>query len=167
MAPRQTKPTWGRGRIVAPLFSRRTLVRGFDNPGLGRGQWPSSRSGDRRAGASVAGSRHRRRARRACATARFAGAKPQGGLWVYLETIGFGARAGKNGDGVHVHMTNISNLPVEPLEVEYPLTVLRYEPVDGSGGAGPRPIASRGSTGSGGSPLPGGGQRRSRRVRRL
>jgi N-methylhydantoinase B len=35
-----------------------------------------------------------------------------------------------------VHMTNTSNLPVEAFEVEYPLTVLRYELVDGSGGAG-------------------------------
>jgi N-methylhydantoinase B len=74
------------------------------------------------------------------ATASFAGADPQDGhLWVYLETIGggSGARAHKDGlDGVHVHMTNTSNLPVEALEVEYPLTVLRYELVDGSGGAG-------------------------------
>ena len=29
-----------------------------------------------------------------------------------------------------------SNLPVEALEIEYPLTLLRYELVDGSGGAG-------------------------------
>ena len=76
----------------------------------------------------------------AYATASFAGADPQDGhLWVYLETIGggSGARAEKDGlDGVHVHMTNTSNLPVEALEVEYPLTVLRYELVDGSGGAG-------------------------------
>jgi N-methylhydantoinase B len=76
----------------------------------------------------------------ACATASFAGAHPEDGrLWVYLETIGggSGARAGKEGlDGVHVHMTNTSNLPVEALEVEYPLTVLRYELVDGSGGVG-------------------------------
>jgi N-methylhydantoinase B len=33
-------------------------------------------------------------------------------------------------------MTNTSNLPVEALEVEYPLTVRCYELVDGSGGAG-------------------------------
>ena len=33
-------------------------------------------------------------------------------------------------------MTNTSNLPVEALEIEYPLTLLRYELVDGSGGAG-------------------------------
>jgi N-methylhydantoinase B len=75
-----------------------------------------------------------------CTTASFSGADPRDGrLWVYLETIGggSGARAGKDGlDGVHVHMTNTSNLPVEALEVEYPLTVLRYELVDGSGGAG-------------------------------
>jgi N-methylhydantoinase B len=74
-----------------------------------------------------------------CATASFAGDDPEDGLWVYLETIGggSGARAQKDGlDGVHVHMTNTSNLPVEALEVEYPLTVLRYELVDGSGGAG-------------------------------
>jgi N-methylhydantoinase B len=75
----------------------------------------------------------------ACATASFSGADPDGRLWVYLETIGggSGARAGKDGlDGVHVHMTNTSNLPVEALEVEYPLTVRCYELVDGSGGAG-------------------------------
>jgi len=76
----------------------------------------------------------------ACATASFSGADPADGrLWIYLETIGggSGARASKDGlDGVHVHMTNTSNLPVEALEVEYPLTVLRYELVDGSGGAG-------------------------------
>jgi N-methylhydantoinase B len=33
-------------------------------------------------------------------------------------------------------MTLTSNLPVEALEVDYPLTVLRYELVDGLGGAG-------------------------------
>ncbi|MBX9700754.1 MAG: hydantoinase B/oxoprolinase family protein, partial [Acetobacteraceae bacterium] len=59
--------------------------------------------------------------------------------WAYLETIGggFGARATKDGlDGVHVHNTNTSNLPVEALETEYPLTLLAYELVEGSGGAG-------------------------------
>jgi N-methylhydantoinase B len=75
-----------------------------------------------------------------CASATFIGAHPTtGDLWVYLETIGggSGARATKDGlDGVHVHMTNTSNLPAEALEVEYPLTLLRYELVDGSGGAG-------------------------------
>ncbi|HUZ65650.1 MAG TPA: hydantoinase B/oxoprolinase family protein [Acetobacteraceae bacterium] len=75
-----------------------------------------------------------------CASATFIGTQPaDGSLWVYLETIGggSGARATKDGlDGVHVHMTNTSNLPAEALELEYPLTLLRYELVDGSGGAG-------------------------------
>ncbi|MGO1074205.1 hydantoinase B/oxoprolinase family protein [Inquilinus sp. CA228] len=75
-----------------------------------------------------------------CASATFMGRDPKtGDLWVYLETIGggSGARAGKDGlDGVHVHMTNTSNLPAEALELEYPLTLLRYELVDGSGGPG-------------------------------
>ncbi len=75
-----------------------------------------------------------------CASATFTGSDPAtGALWVYLETIGggSGARADKDGlDGVHVHMTNTSNLPAEALELEYPLTLLRYELVDGSGGGG-------------------------------
>jgi N-methylhydantoinase B len=69
----------------------------------------------------------------------FDGRNPDGSPWIYLETIGggSGARAGKDGlDGVQVHMTNTSNLPVEALETEYPLTLLRYELVDGSAGAG-------------------------------
>jgi N-methylhydantoinase B len=83
----------------------------------------------------------------ACFSATFVGERPEDrSLWVYLETIGggSGARASKDGlDGVHVHMTNTSNLPVEALELEYPLTLLRYELVDGSGGAG----AQRGGMG--------------------
>lgn len=73
------------------------------------------------------------------AVASFDGKRADNSLWVYLETIGGGngARWNKDGlDGVHVHMTNTSNLPVEALEVEYPITLLRYELVDGSGGAG-------------------------------
>ncbi|MGI8428783.1 MAG: hydantoinase B/oxoprolinase family protein [Solirubrobacteraceae bacterium] len=76
----------------------------------------------------------------ACFSVTFVGQKPADrSLWVYLETIGggSGARHAKDGlDGVHVHMTNTSNLPVEALELEYPLTLLRYELVDGSGGPG-------------------------------
>ena len=76
----------------------------------------------------------------ACFSITFVGHQPHdNAIWVYLETIGggSGARAGKDGlDGVHVHMTNTSNLPVEALELEYPLTLMRYELVDGSGGAG-------------------------------
>jgi N-methylhydantoinase B len=73
-------------------------------------------------------------------SATFVGARPDdGNIWVYLETIGggSGARSTKDGlDGVHVHMTNTSNLPVEALEGEYPLTLLRYELVENSGGPG-------------------------------
>jgi N-methylhydantoinase B len=75
-----------------------------------------------------------------CTVATFIGQRAEdGAIWVYLETMGggAGARATKDGlDGVHVHVTNTSNLPVEALETEYPLTLLRYELVDGSGGVG-------------------------------
>src|SRR5262249_32403841 len=76
----------------------------------------------------------------ACTVAYFIGKRPHdGSTWVYLETIGggSGARASKDGlDGVHVHTTNTSNLPVEALEIEYPLTLMRYELVEDSGGVG-------------------------------
>jgi len=76
----------------------------------------------------------------ACTVATFVGQRADDGrIWVYLETMGggFGARPTKDGlDGVHVHVTNTSNLPLEALEQEYPLTLLRYELIDGSGGLG-------------------------------
>ena len=59
--------------------------------------------------------------------------------YVYVETIGggSGARFNKDGlDAVHVHMTNTSNLPVEALEMEYPLMVEKYALSENSGGAG-------------------------------
>jgi N-methylhydantoinase B len=59
--------------------------------------------------------------------------------YVYLETLGggAGARLGRDGmDGIQVHVTNTSNLPVEALENEYPLLVEEYGLVPGSGGAG-------------------------------
>ena len=73
-------------------------------------------------------------------TAVFAGADPRtGDDYVYLETLGggFGGRAAKDGkDGVQVHITNTSNLPVEAIEMEYPLRVVSYRLVANSGGAG-------------------------------
>jgi N-methylhydantoinase B len=75
----------------------------------------------------------------ACTVATFIGQKADGSTWVYLETMGGGggARATKDGlDGIHVHATNTSNLPVEALEIEYPLTLMRYELVQDSGGVG-------------------------------
>jgi N-methylhydantoinase B len=70
----------------------------------------------------------------------WSGVDPRSGqYYVYLETIGggSGARASKDGlDGVQVHITNTSNLPVECLEMEYPLLVEEYALVPDSGGAG-------------------------------
>lgn len=73
-------------------------------------------------------------------TMTFFGLHPRNGqFFTYLETVGggFGARASKDGlDGVQVHITNTSNLPVECLESDYPLLVERYELVKDSGGPG-------------------------------
>ncbi|MCP3469033.1 hydantoinase B/oxoprolinase family protein [Bradyrhizobium sp. CCGUVB1N3] len=70
----------------------------------------------------------------------FAGTNPQTGQpYVYLETLGggMGARNDRDGkDGVQVHITNTSNLPVEAIEMEYPLRVEEYGLVADSGGAG-------------------------------
>jgi N-methylhydantoinase B len=59
--------------------------------------------------------------------------------FAYYETVGGGAGAGPAGDGlsgVHVHMTNTLNTPVEALEYAYPFRVRRYSLRQGSGGAG-------------------------------
>ncbi len=61
------------------------------------------------------------------------------GAFAYYETIGGGAGAGPNGhgaSGLHTHMTNTLNTPVEALEQGYPLIVERYELREGSGGKG-------------------------------
>lgn len=39
-------------------------------------------------------------------------------------------------DAVQVHMTNTSNLPLEALEGEYPITLIAYEFAENSGGDG-------------------------------
>ncbi len=59
--------------------------------------------------------------------------------FAYYETIAGGAgggprRAGRS--GVHSHMTNTLNTPVEALPLAYPFEVERYELRRGSGGAG-------------------------------
>jgi len=59
--------------------------------------------------------------------------------FAYYETVagGMGARPGKDGvSGVHTHMTNSLNTPVEALEYAYPLRVQRYSFRQGSGGKG-------------------------------
>ncbi|MDA1260521.1 MAG: hydantoinase B/oxoprolinase family protein [Planctomycetota bacterium] len=71
--------------------------------------------------------------------ATFSGHGPGGKYYLYMETIGggAGARTYKDGtDGVQVHITNTSNLPIEALESEYPLMIERYELIGDSGGAG-------------------------------
>jgi N-methylhydantoinase B len=73
-------------------------------------------------------------------TAVFSGVDPRTSAhYVYLETLGggFGGRATKDGtDGVQVHITNTSNLPVESIEMEYPLLVESYGLIEDSGGPG-------------------------------
>ncbi len=59
--------------------------------------------------------------------------------WDYYETIGGGTgapRAWAGVSGVHSHMTNTLNTPIESLETHYPLRIRRYELRRGSGGAG-------------------------------
>ena len=77
-------------------------------------------------------------------TAVFSGIDPRTAHYVYLETLGggFGGRATKDGnDGVQVHITNTSNLPVESIEMEYPLLVESYE-LDRGFGRGRTAIAA-------------------------
>ncbi len=70
----------------------------------------------------------------------FSGINDQTGQpYIYLEVIagGAGGRFSKDGkDGVQVHTTNTSNLPVEAIEMEYPLFVESYGLIPDSGGAG-------------------------------
>ncbi len=62
-----------------------------------------------------------------------------GEAFTYYETTagGMGARPGLDGiSGVHTHMTNSLNTPIEALEYAYPFRMIRYAYRDGSGGAG-------------------------------
>jgi N-methylhydantoinase B len=59
--------------------------------------------------------------------------------FAYYETVGGGAGAGPAGNGlsgVHVHMTNTLNTPLEALEYAYPFRMRRYALRKGSGGRG-------------------------------
>ena len=77
-----------------------------------------------------------------CTTALFSGSDPEDPdrYHVYMETIGGGAGAHRDMDGqngVQVHMTNTSNLPVEALEMEFPLIIVKkYGLRPDSGGPG-------------------------------
>ncbi|MFW6064339.1 MAG: hydantoinase B/oxoprolinase family protein [Candidatus Natronoplasma sp.] len=62
--------------------------------------------------------------------------------FTYYETIGGGAGAShsaKGESGVHVHMTNTKNTPIESIENVYPLRVTAYKLREGSGGEGENP----------------------------
>ena len=62
-----------------------------------------------------------------------------GDAFAYYETVGGGLGAGPGGpglSGVHCHMSNSLNTPVEALEHAYPFHVTEYSLRRGSGGAG-------------------------------
>lgn len=71
------------------------------------------------------------------------GTDPAGSeAFAYYETMAGGMGGGPDGaglSGVHVHMTNSLNTPVEALEHAYPLRVLRYALRPGTGGTGLHP----------------------------
>jgi N-methylhydantoinase B len=59
--------------------------------------------------------------------------------FAYYETIGGGSGACPESEGtggLHSHMTNTRNTPVEALETAYPVRVLEYRLADGTGGKG-------------------------------
>ncbi len=70
----------------------------------------------------------------------FGGIDPRSGAsFAYYETMGGGAGAGPQGDGasgIHCHMSNTLNTPIEALEFALPVRVRRYALRHGSGGAG-------------------------------
>ncbi len=73
----------------------------------------------------------------------FGGRRPENGQeFTYYETIAGGMGGGPFGrglSGVHTHMTNTRNTPVEVLEHDYPVLVERYALRESSGGAGHHP----------------------------
>jgi N-methylhydantoinase B len=70
----------------------------------------------------------------------FGGADPgTGEYYCYLETLGggYGGRARSDGpDAVQTHGQNTENAPIEEVEINYPVRILRYELVENSDGAG-------------------------------
>jgi N-methylhydantoinase B len=69
----------------------------------------------------------------------FGGVRVDGAPFAYYETIGGGAGAGPlthGASGIHVHMSNTLNTPVEALELAFPLRVQRYAIRRDSGGDG-------------------------------
>jgi N-methylhydantoinase B len=71
------------------------------------------------------------------------GIDPRSGeVFAYYETVGGGMGGGPTRpglSGVHTHMSNSLNTPIEALEHAYPFRVVRYGLRTGSGGAGRNP----------------------------
>jgi N-methylhydantoinase B/oxoprolinase/acetone carboxylase alpha subunit len=62
-----------------------------------------------------------------------------GAGFAYYETLGGGSGAGPyyHGEsGVHIHMTNSLNTPVEAMEIDFPVLIEQYGLREGSGGKG-------------------------------
>ena len=70
----------------------------------------------------------------------FGGNDPRSGeYYCYLETLagGYGGRRGSDGpDAVQSHGQNTENAPIEEIEANYPVRILRYELIADSEGAG-------------------------------
>lgn len=67
------------------------------------------------------------------------GTRDDGSAWAFYETngCGMGARPNADGlDGIQCHMTNTLNTPIEAIERDYPLRIVRYEFATGTGGNG-------------------------------
>jgi N-methylhydantoinase B len=63
----------------------------------------------------------------------------EGNSWAFYETngCGMGARPGADGiDGIHVHMTNTLNTPIEAIERTMPMLITAYEFAETSAGDG-------------------------------
>jgi N-methylhydantoinase B len=67
------------------------------------------------------------------------GTAPDGSAWAFYETNGggMGARPNADGiDGIHTHMTNTLNTPIEAMERYFPIRLTKYEFAPATGGAG-------------------------------
>jgi len=67
------------------------------------------------------------------------GKTADGTAYTYYETLGggMGAAPDQHGlSGVHVHMSNTRNTPIEALEMQFPFQVTEYALINGSGGDG-------------------------------
>jgi len=67
------------------------------------------------------------------------GKAPNGTPYAYYETLGGGMGAAPDAhglSGVHVHMSNTQNNPIEALEMQFPFQINEYGLIRGSGGTG-------------------------------